>query len=167
MTPQLVVCKLEHKHNLLSMTCPYCKNANTRVVDKRDNLTTNVVRRRRECESCKKRFTTYERIEKVLLNVIKRNGTLEEFDREKLKRGIMKATAKRGIPEEVINEMIDKIEITLMNKTQNTVESKEIGNLVLKHLNKIDKLGALLFAAVYKEFQTLEDVENELKKLSE
>ncbi|BCX13924.1 MAG: transcriptional repressor NrdR [Candidatus Dojkabacteria bacterium] len=150
------------------MVCPYCKKTNTRVIDKRDNLSTNVVRRRRECENCGKRFTTYERIEKVILNVLKRNGNIEEFDREKLKRGILKATAKRGIPDEKIEQMIDEIEITLMNKkNQTSVSSQEIGNLVLKHLNKIDKLGALLFAAVYKEFQTLEDVENELKRLSE
>lgn len=162
------MCKVWHKHNLLSMVCPYCKKTNTRVIDKRDNLSTNVVRRRRECENCGKRFTTYERIEKVILNVLKRNGNIEEFDREKLKRGILKATAKRGIPDEKIEQMIDEIEITLMNKkNQTSVSSQEIGNLVLKHLNKIDKLGALLFAAVYKEFQTLEDVENELKRLSE
>jgi transcriptional repressor NrdR len=149
------------------MTCPYCKNTNTRVIDKRDNQNTNAVRRRRECENCGKRFTTYERIEKVLLNVIKRDKSVEEFDREKLKRAILKAVAKRNISDETINSMIEKIETELMNKSQTAIESREIGRLVLKHLNQIDKLGALLFAAVYKEFRTLEDVENELKKLSE
>lgn len=147
------------------MICPYCKSENLRVVDKRDNNDTNTIRRRRGCENCQKRFTTYERVEKVLLNVEKRNGRVEEFDREKLKRGIMKAVKKRHIAEEKLNSLIDNIEQSLMNSVSQTIKSKKIGDLVLKELNKIDKLGALLFAAVYKEFETLEEVEQELEKL--
>lgn len=148
------------------MVCPYCKCNCTRVIDKRNNDTTNAVRRRRECEKCTKRFTTYERVEKVLLNVVKRDGSVEEFDREKIRRGILKAVKKRAIPEEEIENIISGIENTLMNKEETSVSSKEIGKLVLKELNKIDKLGALLFAAVYKDFNTLEDVEKELRHLS-
>ena len=148
------------------MYCPYCKSEKLKVVDKRNSTDTNSIRRRRECETCSKRFTTYERIEKVLLNVEKRDGRTEEFDREKLKRGIMKAVKKRHIPEEELERIIDNIEQKLMSKEDQKVKSKEVGNLVLKELNKVDKLGALLFAAVYKEFETLEDVQNELSKLS-
>lgn len=148
------------------MICPYCKSEKIKVVDKRDNNETNTIRRRRECEECHKRFTTYERIEKVLLNVLKRDGRVEEFDREKLKRGIMKAVKKRAIPEDTIDDLIDDIENTLMVKEEQIIRSVDIGQMVLKKLSKIDKLGALLFAAVYKEFESLEDVEKELKKLN-
>ncbi len=148
------------------MICPYCKSTNLKVVDKRDNNDTNATRRRRECEDCSKRFTTYERIEKVLLNVEKRDGRVEEFDREKLKRGIMKAVKKRNISDEKLENLIDNIEQNLMNKENQTVKSTDIGKLVLKELNKVDKLGALLFAAVYKEFESLEDVQEELSRLS-
>jgi transcriptional repressor NrdR len=148
------------------MVCPYCKNLYTRVVDKRDNNETNSTRRRRECEKCGKRFTSYERIEKVLLNVEKRNGRIEEFDREKIKRGIMKALGKRDISQTKLNEVIEKIEQKFLNSEQQIIKSKEIGQMVLKELNKIDKLSALLFASVYKEFKTLEDVEKELERLA-
>lgn len=148
------------------MVCPYCKCDCTRVIDKRDNNVTNLTRRRRECAKCHKRFTTYERIENVLLNVIKRDGSIEEFDRAKLRRGILKATGKRGIEEEVIDEIIVNVESKLLQSDKTSVESKVIGRLVLTQLNNIDKLSALLFAAVYKEFQSLEDVEKELKQLS-
>ncbi len=148
------------------MHCPYCKNRNTKVVDKRDNEETNSTRRRRECENCEKRFTTYERVEKVLLNVLKRDGRVEEFNREKLKLGIMKAVKKRPIPPEKIDELIEDIEQKLMARDEQYIKSTEIGELVLKGLSKIDKLGALLFAAVYKEFEDLEDVEKELKRLT-
>ena len=146
------------------MTCPYCKSQNTKVVDKRESGEST--RRRRECEHCNKRFTTYERIETVLLNVIKRDGTLEEFDREKLKRGIYKATSKRGLPTEKLEKIISEIEYSLLTSDKQVVKSVDIGQMVLKRLTKIDKLSALLFAAVYKEFKSLEDVQEELEKLS-
>lgn len=148
------------------MKCPYCKAKDTRVIDKRDNDETNSTRRRRECENCGKRFTSYERVEKVLLNVCKRNGEIEEFDREKLKRGILKAVKKRNIPNEKIEEIITNIENTLMNSDKSEIPTTEIGQLVLKELNNVDKLGALLFAAVYKDFKTLEEVQEELEKIS-
>ena len=136
------------------------------MLDKR-NCTETAVRRRRECETCGKRFTTYERIERVTLNVQKRDGRVEEFDREKLKRGIKKAVSKRGISEEVIDEMIFDIESNLMSRDEQTIFAKEIGEMVLQRLTKIDKLAALLFAAVYKDFKKLEDVHKELVRLEE
>lgn len=149
------------------MFCPFCKSEDTKVVDKRDNGETNVTRRRRECINCKKRFTTYERIENIILNVRKRDGRVEEFDREKLKRAILKAVKKRDIASEKIDELISEIEQKLMVSDKQEIPSKEIGELVLRGLTKIDKLGALLFAAVYKDLKTLEDVQSELDRLSE
>ncbi|MEO6728896.1 MAG: transcriptional regulator NrdR [Candidatus Dojkabacteria bacterium] len=146
------------------MNCPYCKSEKLRVVDKRDCNETSI-RRRRECESCQKRFTTYERIERITLNVLKRSSKVEEFDREKLKRGILKAVSKRNISEDIIDEMIFDIETNLMSRDKQAIETKEIGSMVLQRLTKIDKLAALLFAAVYKDFNKLEDVHSELLRL--
>lgn len=146
------------------MVCPYCKSEALKVVDKR-NCAEASIRRRRECEKCGKRFTTYERIERVTLNVLKRDGRIQEFDREKLKRGILKAVSKRGVPEHIVDEMIFDIESNLMSRDAQTIDVKEIGQMVLKRLTKIDKLAALLFAAVYKDFQKLEDVHDELQRL--
>mgnify|MGYP001491080216 FL=1 len=146
------------------MICPYCKSNCTRVIDKRESGTT-ATRRRRECEKCKKRFTTYERVENVILNILKRDGRIQEFDREKLKRGISKATSKRHVPEEIVDELISDIEQKLMVSDKQVIKSTEIGEMVLKKLTKIDKLSALLFAAVYKEFKSLEDVQKELERL--
>jgi len=146
------------------MVCPYCKNAETKVVDKRDSSNTTT-RRRRECESCGKRFTTYERVENISLNVVKRAGKVEEFDREKIKRGIMKAVSKRGIPEITIDELVTEIEQALMNSETQLIRTVDIGEMVLKKLTKIDKLAALLFASVYKEFESLEQVQKELLRL--
>jgi len=147
------------------MKCPYCQTNKSKVVDKRDNQYTGVTRRRRECLSCQKRYTTYERIENIDLNVIKRNGKVEEFDREKLKRGILKAVKKRPITEEQIEEIIDDIEYKLLNRKSTEIKSTEIGNMVLTRLKKIDKVAYLLFASVYKDFCCIDDFKKEIQDL--
>lgn len=147
------------------MFCPYCHGEDTRVVDKRDNNETGVTRRRRECQHCVKRFTTYERIETISLNVLKRSGKLEEFDREKLKKGIMKAVKKRPIAESTIDELIDDIELKLLNRSSREIKSTEIGNMVLTRLKKIDTVGYLLFASVYRDFNTIKDFKEAIKEL--
>lgn len=149
------------------MVCPYCHSQETKVVDKRDNNDSGVTRRRRECLSCRKRFTTYERIETISLNVLKRSGKIEEFDREKLKKGIMKAIKKRDLTEPQIEELLDDIELKLLNRKTNTVKSTDIGQMVLTRLKKLDTIAYLLFASVYRDFDTIEDFEvaiQELKK---
>lgn len=148
------------------MFCPFCGGEETKVVDKRDNRETGVTRRRRECLNCTKRFTTYERVENIILTVRKRDDTTEEFNREKLKTGILKAVKKRPIAEDDVDELIKKIERELMNSDTNEIDTVSIGEMVLRELTQIDKLGALLFAAVYREFKDLEDVEQELSRLS-
>jgi transcriptional repressor NrdR len=148
------------------MLCPYCHSDSSRVVDKRDNNETGVTRRRRECLECKKRYTTYERIENIHLNVEKRSGKLEEFDREKLKRGIFKAVKKRPISENKIDDMIDDIELKLLNRKKTTVKSTDIGKMVLTRLKKVDKLGYILFAAVYNEYENLDELKHELDDLN-
>lgn len=147
------------------MFCPYCKSGESKVVDKRDNRDTGVTRRRRECLSCGKRYTTYERIESINLMVEKRSGRLQEFDREKLKRGIKKAVKKRPITDEQIDEIIEDIEVRLLNRKTTQIKSIDIGRMVLTRLKKLDRVGYLLFASVFNDFDTIEDFKKEIDQL--
>ncbi len=147
------------------MVCPFCHGENSRVVDKRDNNDTGTTRRRRECLQCQKRFTTYERIETISLNIIKRSGKIEEFDREKLKKGIMKAVKKRDILETQIDELIDDIELKLLNRKTTLIKSTEIGQMVLTRLKKLDTIAYLLFASVYRDFDSIDDFEKAIHEL--
>jgi len=166
LTIQQVVVSLNLTHNrLYIMKCPFCQKYKSKVVDKRDNCDTGVTRRRRECLVCNKRYTTYERIENINLNVIKRSGSVEEFDREKLKRGILKAVKKRPVKESQIDELIEDIELKLLNRKNSEIKSTEIGTMVLNRLKKIDAIAYILFAAVYKDFNSIEDIENEISIL--
>lgn len=147
------------------MNCPYCHSRKSKVVDKRDNPDTGVTRRRRECLECHKRATTYERVETINLNVLKRSGKIEEFDREKLKRGILRAVKKRPVTESVIDDLIDDIELKLLNRKSIEIRSTEIGQMVLTRLKKIDTIGYLLFASVYRDFTKIEDFQNAIAEL--
>ena len=147
------------------MKCPYCGHSETSVVDSRETEDLNVIRRRRECESCKKRFTTYERIEMIELTVIKKDGKREPFDRNKILRGMMKAVEKRPVPVEKIESAVDEIERELRAKDSIEVQSKEIGELVMKKLKAIDKVAYVRFASVYKAFEDVQEFEKELGQL--
>lgn len=149
------------------MQCPYCHHDDTSVLESRITAEGGAMRRRRECVKCSKRFTTYERAEGVDIRVVKKTGKIEDFDREKLKRGVMKATWKRPVTMEQIEAMVDEVERVLRRKTSTEVRSWEIGNLVINRLKKIDPLAYLLFASVYREFENLSDFEQEIKKLQE
>ncbi|MBU0578467.1 transcriptional regulator NrdR [Patescibacteria group bacterium] len=147
------------------MRCPYCHHADTSVVDSREAEDQTSIRRRRECDQCDKRFTTYERVEGIDLKVIKKDGLKEDFSRDKLKRGIVKATWKRPVSMADIEALIDEIEAALRRKKTSEVKSWEIGNLVINRLKKIDPLSYLLFASVYRDFDSLEDFAIEIEKL--
>jgi len=149
------------------MRCPYCRNTETKVVDKRDNNDEGITRRRRECLSCAKRFTTYERIEKIDLKIGKKDGTVEQFNREKLKKGLIKAVDKRNIGEHEIERILDDIEIHLLNRKSTIVHSVDIGKMVLSRLRKIDSVAYMRFASVYKDFRSVEDFKKELSLLKE
>lgn len=149
------------------MKCPYCANCQTIVTDTRDAEDQTTVRRRRQCEKCQKRFTTYERVEGVDLVVIKKDGRKEQFSREKLRRGIAKATWKRPVSMTQIEELLDEVERKLRVKDTTEVKSWEIGNFVIHRLKKIDPLSYLLFSSVYRDFNTLEDFKVEINKLDE
>ena len=147
------------------MHCPYCSHQETTVLESRVSEEGDSVRRRRECSKCKKRFTTYERVERTLL-VVKKDGRREGFDREKLKRGILRACHKRPVSVEMIEEVVDGVEQELLKKDSAEILSKTIGNAVLKRLKKIDKVAWLRFASVYLEFSDLKDFEKAIEKVT-
>jgi transcriptional repressor NrdR len=147
------------------MYCPYCSSKNIKVVDKRDNSENNSVRRRRECEECGKRFTTYERIEAINLYVIKRSGKIEEFDSNKLKRGITKSIGKRGVSESELETLVQEIEQDLLNHDSTEIKSEEIGKMVLEKLLAIDPLSYLIFASVYRGFESVEELKKAIKNM--
>lgn len=147
------------------MKCPYCGKDETVVVDSREAEDQNSIRRRRACGTCDKRFTTYERVEGIDLKVIKKDGTKEDFSRDKLRRGIVKATWKRPVSMSDIESLIDEIERKLRQKQSLEVKSWEIGNLVINRLKKVDPLSYLLFASVYRDFDSIEDFAQEISNL--
>ncbi len=146
------------------MKCPYCCSETTKVVDKRDNFEDSSTRRRRECLKCKKRFTTYERVEKFDISIEKKDGSLENFNREKLIKGIEKSVGP-SINMDEINDFADEVERMVLNSSE-IVSTKEIGLMVLDWLKGKDTLSYMRFASIYKDFKTLEDFEKELNSLS-
>lgn len=148
------------------MFCIFCKNSDTEVIETRLSEDGAVIRRRRHCPRCEKRFTTYERVEELPILVIKRDGRRERFDREKLRKGVILPCEKTTISVDQIEKLINEVESDLKDKDTTEIESKEIGNLVAKKLKKLDKIAYIRFAAVFKRFMDLEDFETELKKLS-
>lgn len=147
------------------MKCPYCTNLDTKVVDSRLTDANDSVRRRRECERCSKRFTTYERIETKPIAVIKRDNTREPFDRNKILSGLIRACIKRDISVETLKILVDDIENEIHNMPGNEINSSELGNLVLKRLKGLDKVAYIRFASVYKQFDNIRQFTNELTRL--
>ena len=147
------------------MKCPYCNFEDTKVVDSRpveDGLAT---RRRRECTKCKKRFTTFEKIENSLLVVVKKDGTRESFDKNKIVNGIMKACQKTKVTYEDVQRIADNIERGLSNTMEKEIQSTNIGLLIMEELKAIDQVAYVRFASVYREFKDVNTFMDELKKL--
>ncbi|MDO5561629.1 MAG: transcriptional regulator NrdR [bacterium] len=148
------------------MKCPFCGCSQGVVLDSRDTPDGEAVRRRRRCEKCGQRFTTYERAEELEIRVIKKSGKKESYDREKLRRGIVKATWKRPVSRESIEQLLDEVEKKLRARGKNEVTSAQIGNLAIAGLKDLDNLSYLLFACVYRDFSSLEDFKREIDRLS-
>ncbi len=148
------------------MRCPKCQKDETKVVDSRPAADGLAIRRRRECESCGFRFSTYEEIEILDLLVDKRDGGAEPYAREKLERGIRKAFWKLPLQEETLKKLLTLVEQDIQKKAASGhISSKEIGQVVMKHLKKIDKVAYIRFAAVYLQFEEVQDFKDELEKL--
>jgi transcriptional repressor NrdR len=149
----------------VKMKCPYCGHAESKVVDKRDAEDAQVIRRRRECLKCEKRWTTFEKIEVLDLTVIKKDGRKEPFERAKLEKGITIALEKRPVPENAVNDVVNEIEAKLRTAGRSEVTSAFIGELVMKRLKKLDEVAYMRFASVYKEFTDLGSFKKEIKTL--
>lgn len=147
------------------MKCPFCNFLDTKVIDSRAQEENAVIRRRRLCESCGKRFTTYERIDTIPLNVIKRDGTREIFDKSKLLGGIMKSCNKRAVTVEQMQALVDDIENSLLGAGEREVESKRIGVMVMDRLKELDEVAYVRFASVYRQFKDVNTFIDELEKL--
>lgn len=147
------------------MKCPFCGDENTRVIDSRPADDGSSIRRRRQCDVCDKRFTTYEKVETIPVFIIKKDNTREPYDRAKIERGIMLAVRKRSIPLEKITDMIDSIEAQIFSLDSKEVPSSFIGNLIMDKLQQLDQVSYVRFASVYREFQDVDTFLHELQNL--
>lgn len=147
------------------MKCPYCAHLEDMVVDSRSLSDENIIRRRRECLKCKRRFTTYERIEETPLKVIKKDGRREDYDRQKLMNGILRACEKRPISIEQIEKVVDEIEKQIEAEGKKEVRSRRIGELIMKKLYKLDEVAYVRFASVYRQFKDISQFMHEVKNL--
>jgi transcriptional repressor NrdR len=146
------------------MKCPYCGSENLKTLETRDSPD-NTVRRRKECETCGKRFTSYEYVETVELMVKKKDGRLERFDLNKIIRGLQKACEKRPVTMEQIHELAERVRQDLMTLGKEEVTSQEVGDLVMKYLKKLDRISYVRFASVYRSFEEPQDFERVLKEV--
>ncbi len=147
------------------MKCPFCGSDTTKVVDSRPADDNSAIRRRRHCEECKKRFTTYEKVETIPLNVIKKDHTRELYQRKKIEDGVFRACYKRPVPTERIQEAIEEIEIQIFNRESHEIPSSEIGEIVMEQLKQLDGVAYVRFASVYREFKDVNTFVDELKKI--
>ena len=147
------------------MKCPFCSNDDTRVIDSRPSDDNSTIRRRRQCDKCGKRFTTYEKIETIPLIVIKKDMTRETYDRSKKESGVFRSCHKRPVSAEAINACVDDIENTIFNKGVKEISSSEIGEIVMEKLMKLDQVAYVRFASVYREFKDVNTFKDELEKL--
>lgn len=147
------------------MKCPFCSHENTRVIDSRPADENNSIRRRRVCDECGKRFTTYEKVETIPLIVIKKDNNRETYDRSKIEAGVLRACHKRPISAVQINQLVDSVETAVFNREEKEISSGIIGELVMNKLKDLDTVAYVRFASVYREFKDINTFMDELKKV--
>jgi len=147
------------------MRCPYCAHVESKVIDSRESKKGLSIRRRRECLGCERRFTTYEKIEEIPTMVVKKDGSRQLFDRQKLLRGMLKAVEKRPIPVARLEEIIEEVESRLQERPEKEMKASEIGGLVMDRLKDLDKVAYVRFASVYREFRDVQEFKQELEDL--
>jgi len=149
------------------MKCPFCRGDNDRVIDSRTAQEGFAIRRRRECLGCRRRYTTYERIETTTVKVIKKDGVREPFDPAKIKQGLEKACWKRAVSDEQIEAIIAAVEQDIEQSFETEVESRHVGEVVMQHLRELDEVAYVRFASVYRQFKDVRDFVDELRLLEE
>lgn len=147
------------------MKCPFCNKENTRVIDSRPADDNSSIRRRRLCDECHKRFTTYEKVETIPLIVIKKDNNREQYDRSKIEAGVLRACHKRPISINQINKLIDEVETEIFNREEKEIESTVIGEIVMDKLKELEAVAYVRFASVYREFKDVNTFMDELKKI--
>ena len=147
------------------MKCPFCSSENTRVIDSRPADDNSSIRRRRMCDDCGKRFTTYEKVETIPLIVIKKDNTREQYDRSKIEGGVLRACHKRPMSVNEINQLVDDVETEIFNREEKEIPSSMIGEIVMDHLKDLEAVAYVRFASVYREFKDVNTFMSELKKL--
>ena len=147
------------------MKCPFCSSENTRVIDSRPADDNNSIRRRRMCDECGKRFTTYEKVETIPLIVIKKDNNREQYDRSKIEAGVLRACHKRPISANDINKLIDEVETEIFAREEKEIPSDEIGEIVMDKITDLDDVAYVRFASVYREFKDVNTFMSELKKM--
>ncbi|MCI9464463.1 MAG: transcriptional repressor NrdR [Lachnospiraceae bacterium] len=147
------------------MKCPFCGHENTRVIDSRPAEENNSIRRRRVCDECEKRFTTYEKVETIPLIIIKKDNNRETYDRSKIEAGVLRACHKRPISANRINQLIDEVETEIFNREEKEIPSQVIGELVMNKLKDLEAVAYVRFASVYREFKDINTFMDELKKV--
>lgn len=145
------------------MKCPYCGNTDTRVIDSRPVEETNSIRRRRSCDECGKRFTTYEKVETIPLIVIKKDNNREQYERVKIERGILRACYKRPVSADEIKKAVDAVELEIFNREEKEIPSSDIGEVIMDKLKELDPVAYVRFASVYREFKDVNTFMDELK----
>jgi transcriptional repressor NrdR len=147
------------------MNCPFCGHKEDKVIDSRESKEGDVVRRRRQCLGCERRFTTYERSDEIPYMVVKKDGRREKFDRQKVLNGLLKACEKRPVAMAKLAEVVDVVEAKLSDNPDREISTTEIGEMLMEHLKNLDKIAYVRFASVYRDFQDVEAFLNELKNL--
>jgi transcriptional repressor NrdR len=147
------------------MNCPFCGHKEDKVIDSRESKEGDVVRRRRQCLGCERRFTTYERSDEIPYMVVKKDGRREKFDRQKVLNGLLKACEKRPVAMAKLAEVVDAVEGKLADNSEREISTTEIGEMLMEHLRNLDKIAYVRFASVYRDFQDVEAFLNELKNL--
>lgn len=147
------------------MKCPYCGNEGIKVIDSRPSEENNAIRRRRQCEACEKRFTTYETVESMPLIIVKKDNTREPFSRDKLMSGLVRSCHKRPVPMKDIDQLVEDIENQLYNSMKKEIDSSYIGEVVMERLKEIDEVAYVRFASIYREFRDINTFMDELTKI--
>ena len=156
---------IESERIVIKMKCPYCSNPDTRVVDSRPAEDGASIRRRRSCDLCGKRFTTYEKVETIPLIIIKKDNAREQYSRMKIENGVIRACYKRPVPADEIEQMVDRIETGIFSLEEKEISSSVIGEMVMDGLKDLDEVAYVRFASVYREFKDVNTFMDELKKI--
>ncbi len=149
------------------MKCPYCNHPDTKVIDSRPNDEGTAIRRRRACDFCGKRFTTYEKVETIPLSIIKKDNTREKYNRSKIENGILRACYKRPVSTDAVKEVIDRVETSIYKQEAKEIPSSLVGEIVMEELKDLDEVAYVRFASVYREFKDVNTFMDELKKILE